>query len=182
MTTRFNHQRIYTRPGKINNASGDFVCRSCGHFVSVSEAVSGVRNRNHCPYCLTSRHMDQFEPGDRLSACKASMQLVGLTFKRVAKKYAGPWQGELMLVHLCKACSKISINRVAADDDTVLILAALAESTRLDSAVYDGIAQHGITLLGPAQIDLVEKALFGKQRHAVCHAPAQDEPMATRQK
>ena len=49
MKTPFATQRIYTRPGKINNTSGDFVCLHCGAFVSVEAALSGVRNRNHCP-------------------------------------------------------------------------------------------------------------------------------------
>lgn len=170
MRTRFTHQRIYTRPGKINNASGDFRCRDCGHFVSVNEALSGVRNRNHCPYCLSSRHMDQFEPGDRLSACKACMRPVGLTFKRSAKKYASHQPGELMLVHLCNDCGKVSINRIAADDNTVLVLAILDESARLDAITGDVLTQNGIMLLGQAQVDLVQQCLFGKQHHRAGHA------------
>jgi hypothetical protein len=46
-----------------------------------------VRNRNHCPYCLWSRCLDLFRAGDRLSACKAPMQPVGLALKHTRKKY-----------------------------------------------------------------------------------------------
>jgi len=161
MTTAFTTRRVYTRPGKINNASGDFVCLSCGTFVSVAEAVSGVRNRNHCPYCLSSRHLDQFEPGDRLSACKARMRPVGLTFKQIAKKYAGNSQGELMLVHVCEGCGKVSINRIAADDDGELILAVLEKSVELDQQTRDLLAQQEVMLLTPAQAHRVHQCLFG---------------------
>jgi hypothetical protein len=161
MKTPFATRRIYTRPGKINNASGDFVCDCCGAFVSVNVALSGVGNRNHCPYCLTSRHLDQFEPGDRLSACKARMKPVGLTFKRTAKKYTGHRQGELMLVHLCEDCRKVSINRIATDDVIEMILSVLEESAGMDPDTRDLLAQNGVTLLDAAQADLVRECLLG---------------------
>ncbi|MBI5960339.1 MAG: RNHCP domain-containing protein [Chloroflexi bacterium] len=161
MKTPFVTQRIYTRPGKINNTSGDFVCLHCEAFVSVEEALSGVRNRNHCPYCLSSRHLDQFEAGDRLSACKAPMRPVGLTIKQIAKKYAGHRQGELMLVHLCQDCGKVSINRIAADDAAEMILSVLEQSAKLDPTTRDLLARNGVVLLSAAQIDLVRQYLFG---------------------
>lgn len=161
MSPPFATQRIYTRPGKINNASGDFVCRSCGAFVSVNVGLSGVGNRNHCPYCLSSRHLDQFEPGDRLAACKAPMAPVGLTVKRTAKKYPGHQPGELMLVHLCAGCHKVSINRIAADDVIEAILAVLEQSAGLDAHTRQGLAQDGITLLDATQDDLVRRCLLG---------------------
>lgn len=159
MKPPFTTRRIYTRPGKIHNASGDFVCLSCDAFVSVGEILSGVRNRNHCPYCLSSRHVDQFESGDRLSACKGRMRPIGLTLKRSAKKYTS--QGELMLVHMCEGCGKISINRIAADDNAEMILLVLQNSAELDLAICDSLAQHGITVLSPDQDELVRQCLFG---------------------
>jgi DNA-directed RNA polymerase subunit RPC12/RpoP len=161
MKTPFTTQRIYTRPGKINNTSGDFVCLHCGAFVSVDPALSGVRNRNHCPYCLSSRHLDQFDPGDRLSACKARMKPVGLTLKQIAKKYAGRQQGELMLVHLCEDCGKISINRIAADDTAEAILSVLEMSAGLDPHMREVLAQDGVTPLSTTHADLVQQCLFG---------------------
>ena len=168
MNTRRVYQRSYTRPGKINNASGDFVCRNCGAFVSVNEALSGVSNRNHCPHCLSSRHLDHFEPGDRLSACKACMKPIGLTFKRSVKKYASHQLGELMLVHLCDGCGKVSINRIAADDDPELILDVLEQAANLDARTYDLIDQQGIVLLDTDQIDQVRQCLFGLEIHSPC--------------
>ena len=58
--------------------NADFRCQHCGAYVSASRVLSGVSNRNHCPYCLWSRHLDLFEAGDRLAACKAPMRPVGL--------------------------------------------------------------------------------------------------------
>lgn len=161
MRGRFTTQRIYTGPGKIHNGTDDFVCRSCGAYVSTDEALSGIRNRNHCPYCLASRHLDQFAAGDRLSACKGQMQPIGLTLKRLAKKYAENSQGELMLVHQCDDCGKISINRIAADDSDDLILSLLEKSDSLNAKIRDALAQDGVDLLDVSQVDLVRGRLFG---------------------
>ena len=39
-----------------------FVCKVCGKTVVPTGA--GSDHRNHCPYCLSSQHLDN-EPGDR---------------------------------------------------------------------------------------------------------------------
>ena len=102
-----------------------------GSIVSTARLLSGVGNRNHCPYCLHSRHLDWQRAGDRLAACKGSMQPVGLTFKQIRKKY-GAAHGELMLVHRCTECGKLSINRIAADDDSETMLVIYQHSLHLD--------------------------------------------------
>jgi hypothetical protein len=167
MKTRFVTQRIYTRPGKMNITSRDFVCGHCGAFVSTDVGLSGVCNRNHCPYCLSSRHLDLFEAGDRLSACKARMRPVGLTLKRITNKCVDRQQGELMLVHVCDDCGKVSINRIAADDVAEMILSVLEQSAELDSDTLDLLAQDGIVPLSTTQVDVVHQCLFGTacQRH-----------------
>jgi DNA-directed RNA polymerase subunit RPC12/RpoP len=98
----------------------DFKCVHCRAHVVADPFFSGVQHRNHCPYCLWSRHLDHQKAGDRLSACKAGMRPIGLTYKRIRKKY-GDQRGEMMLVHLCMDCGKISLNRVAADDDSEML-------------------------------------------------------------
>src|SRR5882672_8967504 len=95
---------------------GDFECCHCRLRVSAEPLLSGVRNRNHCPYCLWSKHVDLAQAGDRLCACKGPMRPAGLSLKRTRKKYAPAQLGELMLVHRCAACGAHSLNRVAADD------------------------------------------------------------------
>ena len=47
-----------------------FTCIHCKREISSDPILSGVNNRNHCPYCLHSRHVDLYQAGDRLNACK----------------------------------------------------------------------------------------------------------------
>jgi hypothetical protein len=142
--------------------NADFKCRHCGSYVSAARSLAGVANRNHCPYCLWSRHLDLFEAGDRLAACKASMRPVGLTFKNSRNKYARIASGELMLVHLCTDCERISINRIAADDVPQAIMevfeASLAESDRL----WQYIVAGGINLLGDESCEILYQQLYGQ--------------------
>lgn len=91
--------------------SEEFRCRHCRVFVGV--VPSGGRHRNHCPYCLYSRHVDGDTPGDRASTCGGSMAPIG-AFTRP--------KGEHVIVHHCLACGLERYNRMAADDDFMLVL------------------------------------------------------------
>ncbi len=137
-----------------------FPCKKCGFFVTANPGVSGVQNRNHCPCCLWSRHMDLFKPGDRLSACKALMRPIGLTVKRNGKKY-GNGIGELMLVHECNFCNAVSINRVAADDIPQILLVVLETTPQLVDSLQITLKMSGINLLSPCDSGLVQTILFG---------------------
>ncbi len=159
-TSTFTH-RTYTRSKGLQDTFSDFNCMHCRRLVQAHELFSGVRNRNHCPYCLSSRHLDLYEAGDRLAACKGCMQAVALTLKRDRNKYAVE-SGELMLVHICNECGKVSINRIAADDDNGLILQIFYASQRLDRTTRDVLAQHGITPLNAQQEQLVRCRLWGQ--------------------
>ena len=139
---------------------GDFTCLYCHNYVSVQSILSGVHNRDHCPYCLWSKHVDLHQAGDRLAACKAGMQPIGLTVKKTHKKY-GAGQGELMLIHQCTECGKLSLNRIAADDDAGLVFEAFERSTRLDTETHDQLASRGITALKAGDACLVRTRLFG---------------------
>jgi len=144
----------------FDDFNADFTCKHCGRYVSARTAISGVVNRNHCPYCLHSRHVDLFKPGDRLCACKGVMAPVGLTVKRSRDKYARGLNGELMLVHRCTACGTLSINRIAADDDTLKILESL-------ECIPENLAQdclvQGISLLIEQDFTVVKQRLFGAE-------------------
>jgi len=157
MNTQIRHGR--SRAGR--NTCGDFVCMVCHNFVSAEAALSGVQHRNHCPYCLSSRHLDLFKAGDRLSACKASMRPVALSLKKTCKKYAGENQGEVMLVHLCAGCGKISINRIAADDDSENLRGILEASYCLDNGLKSLIAIAGIAIITRGDHHLLQFQLFG---------------------
>lgn len=138
-----------------------FFCVHCRRQVSADWLLSGVRNRNHCPYCLHSRHLDLMRPGDRLAACKGVMQPIGLTLKRVSKKY-GMGQGELMLVHQCLECGKVSINRIAADDDGSMMLSIFEGSQQLDWPTRNELEAVGIRPLSTTDLGWVRAQLFGK--------------------
>ena len=142
--------------------NSDFTCAHCGNFVPAGILAAGVNNRNHCPYCLWSRHLDLFQAGDRMAACKSPMQPVGLTLKCSRKKYTSATGGELMLIHLCSECEKISINRIAADDVPEAIIEVFDFSFMLPAELRENIQENGITLLYSESIDLVYLQLFGE--------------------
>lgn len=139
----------------------DFTCKYCGCHVCARTEISGVVNRNHCPLCLHSRHVDLFEPGDRLCACKGLMAPVGLTFKVTRDKYALHTSGELMLVHRCNDCGALSINRIAADDDAVRLLEILEDDLKDHPRLIENCRNNGIRLLGEDHRSLVQSQLFG---------------------
>ncbi len=144
-----------------NETEDGFQCKHCHNFVSSLNLLSGVQNRNHCPYCLWSRHVDLFAAGDRLSACKAPMRPLGLTIKSTHKKY-GPRNGELMLIHLCTDCGQFSINRIAADDNAETLMELFENSHQLEAPLVDRLRQEGICLLDAASRPMVLSQLFGE--------------------
>ena len=142
--------------------NADFKCRHCGAYVSAARALAGVANRNHCPYCLWSRHLDLFEAGDRLAACKAPMRPIGLSMKNSRNKYTHIGNGELMLVHLCTDCERISINRIAADDVPQAIMEVFEASlVSLDRLMQQGMISE-INLLGDRSFEIVYQQLYGQ--------------------
>jgi hypothetical protein len=151
------------KPGRLRSCAGletGFICKHCGGYVSTDYAASGVRNRNHCPYCLWSRHVDLYAAGDRLAACKAPMRPLGLSLKATRNRYV-PDSGELMLIHLCADCGSLSLNRIAADDVPEALFAVFAASLSLDAAVRDHLKGEGIRLLLAADERLVRLRLYG---------------------
>jgi len=89
-----------------------FRCRHCK--IVVGPIPFGGKHRNHCPYCLHSRHVDDRIPGDRASRCGFLMAPIS-AFTRV--------KGEHAVVHRCLGCGVERHNRIAADDDFTLVLA-----------------------------------------------------------
>lgn len=99
------------RPKMRRNENQPFRCGKCRMFVG--QTVSGGKHRNHCPFCLASRHVDLRRPGDRESPCRAVMPAIGVAFRA---------DGEQMLVHRCNGCGIERQNRIAADDDPVAVM------------------------------------------------------------
>jgi hypothetical protein len=123
----------------------------------------GTRNRNHCPHCLWSKHVDK-NPGDREAQCGKGMEPIGLTFKHEGTdKYGQPRQGELMIVHRCTEDGKISINRIAGDDNPERILEIFHKSPTLDENIKNELKKIGIDLLDSKDEAEIKLQLFGKK-------------------
>jgi hypothetical protein len=147
-----------------NHASpkdGDFKCLHCRNHVVQTPCLSGVQNRNHCPYCLWSKHVDLHQSGDRLAACKSQMRPVGLALKKSRKKYGAENAGELMLIHQCEGCGKVSINRIAADDLSDSLYDIFRSSMELDVSTYSQLERTGIQPLRLVDSKVVKSRLFG---------------------
>lgn len=138
-----------------------FACVQCDQFVSCAPIVAGVQNRNHCPACLWSRHLDWREAGDRLCGCRAAMQPIGLTTKLSRNKYARERDGELMLIHRCTGCTKIVINRIAGDDSAAAILEVFASTALVGAVLTAELAAAGVSVLTDDDRELVRRRLFG---------------------
>ena len=80
------------------NDSG-FICGHCKKEVP----PLGYTSRNHCPYCIWSRHLDE-NPGDRLSECKGLMEPVSA----VPDNKIG-----YIIIHKCTECGAIRRNKAA---------------------------------------------------------------------
>lgn len=149
------------RDGKVYEKG--FTCGQCGFSVTTSREMSGVNNRNHCPRCLWSKHVDEFKAGDRKADCKSRMQPLGLTLKQTPKRYNRETAGELMLIHRCTGCGKLSINRIAADDDSAVIYQIFNRSLGMTEKWKDLLKDEGIRLLGRTDLTVVYSQLFGWQ-------------------
>ena len=162
-----SHQHQYAKgqwrllENKYRLSEYGFKCRHCQAYIYALHMISGVQNRNHCPFCLWSRHVDHAQAGDRMSACKANMQPLGLTLKRGHNRYGRETHGELMLIHRCKDCGKLSINRLAADDQAERLMELYRSSFNMDAKIKGQLEASGICLLQAEDIKLVVSQLHG---------------------
>ena len=90
-----------------------FVCEHCGKEVK----PLGYSSRNHCPFCLWSKHLD-INPGDRASQCGGLMEPV--------RAEPDPKKG-YVIIHKCTKCGELHRNRAAHEakvqpDDIKLII------------------------------------------------------------
>lgn len=97
----------------------------CNHCKKVfkSDGNIGTKNRNHCPHCLYSQHLDTDKPGDRKSRCLGKMKPIDILFRKPRRdKYGKIKNGEAVILHECIKCGKKSTNRLAGDDSEERIL------------------------------------------------------------
>lgn len=86
----------------------EFICDNCGKKVP----KLGYTSRDHCPYCLHSKHVDK-NPGDREETCHGD--LVPIKMELNSKK-------GYVIFYKCKKCNAIRKNKAAKDDNMDLLI------------------------------------------------------------
>lgn len=87
---------------RFNMIDEEFVCEHCYKLVSKLK----VSARDHCPFCLYSKHVD-INPGDRSNPC------CGLLVPVDIEKYKNTYK----IIYKCSRCGSLHKNIVAFDDD-----------------------------------------------------------------
>ncbi|MCC5813122.1 MAG: RNHCP domain-containing protein [Leptospira sp.] len=109
----------YKKSAKVNyrktQDKGEFRCINCGIMVGIP--LSGSRQRNHCPNCLHSRHVDN-SPGDRSADCGSVMEPISIWVRKE----------EWTILHRCKGCGVIHSNRIASDDNEMMLLSIASQA------------------------------------------------------
>lgn len=113
-----DQQNARPRHGRSDESEG-FTCVHCR--AQVSGRAWGTKQRNHCPACLHSKHVDD-RPGDRASPCGGTLEPIAIAV-RSAGSGAGQVAGEWVLVHRCLRCGELKTNRIAGDDSERALLA-----------------------------------------------------------
>lgn len=131
-----------------------FKCLNCKEFVADKKFI-GTAHRNHCPICLWSKHIMN-------SDCGGKMEPIGLTFKKEGlDKYGKEKIGELMMIHLCLTCHRLSFNRIAADDNPEMILHIFEESKNLNHGLLDKLNNENIKILTESDKPEILIQLYG---------------------
>lgn len=91
----------------------NFCCEVCKK--SVSKLLYTARD--HCPYCLSSKHLD-VNPGDRSADCGG--KLIPIDIEKGKKDI-------LKIVYKCDKCGIIKKNKMAEDDNFDLILEIMSK-------------------------------------------------------
>lgn len=155
-SNNFDYDKYRTQEKKREHNAGGFRCSHCKEFVVIND-VMGTSNRNHCNWCFWSKHVDEAK-GDRRATCNGGMEPIGLTFK-----HEGQYRiGEIMLIHLCSVCQKISINRIARDDPEHKIMEIFSESFDLNEGIRLRLNEQDIYLLTEIEREDLSVQLFGK--------------------
>ena len=93
-----------------------FVCENCKKQVE----KLGYSCRNHCPYCLYSKHVDK-DPGDRLENCHGLLKPIGIETSKMG----------YIILFRCEKCGQIRKNKVAEDDSMEKIIELSVNKTNI---------------------------------------------------
>ena len=100
---------------RFNMIDEEFICEYCGKKVSKLNYTA----RDHCPYCLYSKHVD-IMPGDRKNECCGL--LVPISIERHKNTYK--------IVYKCNNCKQIHKNIIANDDNFDEILKIMQKPSK----------------------------------------------------
>lgn len=90
------------------------------------------------------------------------MKPIGLTFKHEGvDKYGKEKQGELMLIHRCEKCARISVNRIAGDDNPDEIYKVF-KSSKNNAELRGELKAEEVSLLRAEEEGEIKRQLFGK--------------------
>ena len=92
---------------KFTMRDEEFICENCNKIVK----PLGYTARDHCPYCLYSKHVD-IMPGDRANTCKGLLKPIGI------EKFKDTYK----ILYKCKSCHEPHKNIMANDDNMDLII------------------------------------------------------------
>lgn len=84
------------------NENQGFICENCGSKVM---PLNNGSYRNHCPFCLYSKHVDNI-PGDRASECGGLMKPIDI------KNKSGKG---FQIIFICLECGIKRANIIATD-------------------------------------------------------------------
>ena len=114
-------------------ASADsFTCVNCGRWSP--GLAPGTRHRNHCPWCLTSVHLDN-QVGDRASPCGSIMEPVAISVRR---------GNEWVIIYRCNGCGALRENRTAGDDNELVLISLALRPVAQPPFPLDGLyAKYG---------------------------------------
>lgn len=87
---------------KFTMRDEDFICEQCMKNVEKLNYTA----RDHCPYCLYSKHVD-INPGDRLNECCGLLKPIGI------EKFKDTYK----IIYKCEKCHQFHKNIMANDDD-----------------------------------------------------------------
>ena len=92
---------------RFNELDEGFICEHCQKEVK----PLGYTSRDHCPYCLYSKHVD-INPGDRENTCQGLLKPIEI------EKFKDTYK----IVYKCDKCNQLHKNIIAKDDDMDMII------------------------------------------------------------
>ncbi len=93
------------QPPIFKKMNESFACHHCKKDVPAAQKTC----RDHCPYCLYSKHVDN-NPGDRLARCEGILKPMA---------YAKHGKKGFMIHYICQSCGQKKVNKFLEIDSHI---------------------------------------------------------------